>query len=133
MLQIGRDYGGLGVHNRIVISRCAGRREEVAARSNTIGSLEKVRRCAASGWGPLATAALIVSRELPEITIQIDGYVPIIIDPNDERLQAKRDGPHKRIVIESIAMDKKGAFLPNADLSHKLDTTLAAAGGRASR
>jgi hypothetical protein len=56
-----------------------------------------------------------------------------MIDPNDERLQAKRDAPHKRIVIESIAMDKKGAFLPNADLSHKLDTTPAAAGGRACR
>jgi hypothetical protein len=54
-----------------------------------------------------------------------------IIDPNDESLQATRDDLHKRIVIESIAIDKKGAFLPN--VSHKLDTTPAAASGRASR
>jgi tetratricopeptide (TPR) repeat protein len=69
--------------------------------------------------------------KLPDITIVIDGYVPIIIDPNDESLQATRDDLHKRMVIESIAMDKKGAFLPN--VSHKLDTTPAAASGRASR
>ena len=69
--------------------------------------------------------------KLPDITIVIDGYVPIIIDPNDESLQATRDDLHKRMVIESIAMAKKGAFLPN--VSHKLDTTPAAASGRASR
>jgi hypothetical protein len=51
MLQIGRDFGGLGVRNRLVISRCAGRREAVAARSNAIGSLEKVRHCARLGLG----------------------------------------------------------------------------------
>jgi hypothetical protein len=39
MLQIGRDSGGLGVRNRFVISRCAARREDIAARSNTIVTL----------------------------------------------------------------------------------------------
>ena len=39
MLQIGRDSGGLGVRNRFVISRCAARREDIAARSDTIVTL----------------------------------------------------------------------------------------------
>ena len=64
--------------------------------------------------------------KLPDISIVIDGYVPIILDPNDENIKATRDDLHKKIVIESIAMDKRGAFLPNADVSSKLDTKSAA-------
>jgi hypothetical protein len=65
MLQIGRDSRALGVRNRIVILRCAGRCEEVASRSNTIRSLEKVRRSRAPSSGPLAAAALIVTVPVP--------------------------------------------------------------------
>jgi hypothetical protein len=67
MLQIGRDSGALGVRNRIVILRCAGRCEEAAARSDQVAGKGSALRAASSG--PPAAAALIVTVPVPLLSV----------------------------------------------------------------